>query len=105
ILDVVDIDSDGNMIQDTQEKTSDVYFKKGVEWISITLEKTPVSTKTETTLKFVTKLNEQYTTPNSVSIRGSKSLLKAAKVKQIDPDTKVESSKAFLDGQLFDDGE
>lgn len=105
VLDVVDLDSDGNLNADSQEQLTDVYYKQGVEWVAITYEKMPLTGTTDkTTLTFTTKLNAGFEPPISVNVRGSNSLLNSATVEYIDEETGEESSQAFIDRALFDDG-
>jgi hypothetical protein len=104
VLDVVDLDANGNLIPDMNEQMTDVFFKQGLEWLSVGFEETPVGTSTKSTLKFVAKMNTAFASPIAIQVRGSPGLLGSAIVEYVDSETLEESSQAFLDRRLFDDG-
>lgn len=80
-LDVFDGDQNSDLVNDTAPggSNTDLYFKEGVNWISVQYELRPKenSTDMETTIKFMTKVRDNVV-PNAVQIRGAPSLLNAA---------------------------
>lgn len=89
ILDVFDGDANGDLFNDTApgEKDTDLYFKEGVEFISVQFELKPREdgTGSETTLKFTAKVRDDIT-PLAVQIRGAPSLLNTSTYVAYDSD-------------------
>ncbi len=104
LLDVVDLDANGNLVMDSQEQTIDVFFKQGLEWVSATVEKTPEGATQKTTIQLATKMNTLYAAPLAITVRSAANILNSATVEYVDSETGEESSQAFLDRRLFDDG-
>lgn len=87
IRDAFDGDANANYSNDASEQNSDLYFKEGVEYISVEYEMKPLTGgKTETTLKFLAKVRDDVT-PNTVQIRGAPTLLNSATFLAADPAT------------------
>ena len=103
--DVIDPDSNGDLTADVLQKNFDLYFKEGLEYIAVQIEKTAQDDGTSrTTMKFNTKLRESLSPkPLAVQIRGPQALLNAAVIEHTAADQTV-TTEAFLDRRLLDDG-
>jgi hypothetical protein len=101
--DAFDPDANSDLSADNQpgETDTDLYFKEGVEYISVQYEQTPQDDgTTTTTLKFLTKVRDNVT-PRTVQVRGAPSLLNTATFSAKDP-----TSGAMIDQpwtRLLDD--
>lgn len=81
IRDPFDADQNADLVNDSSPTghNFDLYFKEGVEWISVQHESRPKEdgSAIDTTLKFSTKVRDDVT-PFAVQIRGAPSLLNSA---------------------------
>ncbi len=92
-LDVFDSDHNGDLVNDSIQETGDVYFSKGVEWVSaqISMEQNS-SGSDEIYITYSVKLTTDYS-PQYVAIRGAEAFTTGATV-----------DGAEWDGKLVDDG-
>lgn len=102
-IDVVDPDSNGDLTNDILQKSNDLYFKEGVEYISVQIERTTLEDDSiKTQMKFATKLQDSAA-PISIQVRGPLALLNAAVIEHVDDENNV-TTESFMDRRLLDDG-
>ncbi len=105
VLDVFDGDANGDLFNDTSpgENDTDLYFNEGADWIAVQFELKPKEdgTGNETTLKFTTKVNDNFV-PLAVQIRGAPSLLNTSTYIAYDADGNPQIQA--WNRQLMDDG-
>lgn len=104
VANVLDPDSNGDYVADLAEKSGDNYFKEGIEFMVVQVEKTPNADGTfKTTIKFTTKVRNEVS-PIAVQVRGSPNLFGDAVVETIIDDKGNTRLDSFADKRLLDDG-
>lgn len=105
VFDAFDGDANADYTADTTpgQENTDLYFKEGVEYISVQYEQTPKDNgTTETTLKFLTKVRNDVT-PNTVQIRGAPTLLNSSTFQVADANSGIMIDQPW-NRLLSDDG-
>lgn len=99
-LDIFDLDANGDLVLDSNQKVGDHYFGGGIEHIAVQVFAEPNNVKKA---KFVIKLSEDAEVPTSVSVLGPTSLFDDSRI-IIKGETGKEEAGDMWNRTLKDDG-
>jgi hypothetical protein len=105
-LDVFDGDANGNIVMDSSEQYGSLYFKEGIDFLSVQVERSINATGTVASTVTIAADLMDGVTPLAVDIRGAPSLFNGASINNITTNSEglEEIISGAWDKRLLDDG-